>query len=137
MVGKLERAFVAVAAALAVAVPVAAYAQTSTAQVTYNISMEETTPLALPGYYQGILKLTVGSDGLIQGWYFPDNTGSAVSVSGSDVKGKYWLSFDKGNFQVDASAQPDGKLVGSAERVLRPTSTFPRTFSFMATPSSA
>jgi hypothetical protein len=134
MVEKFRNVFIAAAAALTLAVPVVASAHSS-GQVTYKIAMEETTPLALPGYYQGTLKLRVGSDGLVQGFYFPDDTGPAVSVSGSDVNGKYWLTFDNGNFQIDASAQPDGKLVGSAERVLPPTKTFPRTFSFVATPS--
>jgi len=136
MVDKLKSTCVSVALALAFAVPALAAAQPLSSQVTYKISMEETTPLSVPGYYQGTLKLTVGDDGIVQGWYFPDDTGPATSVSGSDEKGKYWLSIDNGNFQIDASAQPDGKLVGSAGLVLRPTSTFPRTFSFVATPSS-
>jgi hypothetical protein len=136
MVGKLKNTYLAVAAVLALAVPIMASAQTASGQTTYKISMEETTPLSLPGYYQATLKLTVGSDGIVQGWYFPDDSGPAISVSGSNLNGKYWLSFDNGNFQIDAAAQPDGRLVGSAERVLPATSAFPRTFSFVATPSS-
>ena len=136
MVGKFKRVIIAAAAALALAVPAVAFAQPSSGQVTYKIAMEETTPMSLPGNYQGTLKLTVGSDGIVQGWYFPDDTAPAISVTGSEKKGEYWLTFGEGNFQIDASAQSDGKLVGSAERVLPPTSTFPRTFSFEATPES-
>jgi hypothetical protein len=136
MVGQLKNAFVVAAATVALVLPLAALAQSSSAQVTYKTSMEETTPMAPGGYYQGTLKLTVASNGVIQGWYFPDDTGPAITVSGSDVKGTYWLSFGNGNFRIDASAQPDGKLVGSGERVLPPSRTFPRTFSFIATPLS-
>ena len=136
MVGKFKNLLVGVAAALALTAPMAIMAASSGTQLTYQTSMEETTPMSLPGYYAGTLKLTVASDGAVQGWYLPDNTAPAVAVSGWDEKGKFRLSLGNGNFHISAVKQRNGKLVGSAERILPSTSTFPRTFSFVATPTS-
>jgi hypothetical protein len=136
MVDKLKNAFVATAAVITLMVPFAGLAQSSSAQLTYKTAMEETTPMSLPGYFPGTLKLTVASDGAVQGWYFPDNVTPAIDVSGWDEKGKYLLTFGNGNFRIDAVKQPNGKLVGTAQRLLPLSKTFPRTFSFMATPTS-
>lgn len=136
LVRKFKNVLVGVAAALALAAPVVIMAAPSSTQLTYQTAMQETTPMSLPGYYAGTLKLTVASDGAVQGWYLPDNTAPAITVSGWDEKGKFRLSLGNGNFHINAVKQRNGKLVGSAERILPPTSTFPRTFSFVATPTS-
>ena len=135
MIDKLKNAFVATAAIVALTIPLAAFGESST-QVTYKTAMEETTPMSLRGYFPGTLKLTVTPNGSVQGWYFPDYGVPAIPVSGSDQGGKYQLSIGNGNLRVDAVKEANGNLVGSAQRVLPVSLTFPKTFSFVATPTS-
>lgn len=133
---KLKKVVAALALAGALVMPVSALADTSR-HVTYKTSLQDTTPLALQGFYPGTLRLTESSDGIVQGWYLSDNAGSPIDVYGSDNHGNYWLSFGNGNFEIHAVKQRDGTLVGSAERVMSLGSTYPQTFSFTATPASS
>ncbi|HEV2878000.1 MAG TPA: hypothetical protein VGW96_00350 [Candidatus Eremiobacteraceae bacterium] len=134
MDGKLKTTFIAICAALALVAPASAFAAAGNTQVTYKTELQETTPMSLPGYIAGTLKLTVASDGIVQGWYFPDYSGPAVAVSGSLENGQYWLSFGDGDFHINAAKQTNGTLVGSAQRLLPLSTTFPQTFDFVATP---
>lgn len=81
---------------------------------TYNTTLEATDQASKIAYYFGSLQLTVGSDGVVHGWYLPQYDSTYTPVTGSYKAGKYWLTIGNGQFQVYATKQADGSLAGSA-----------------------
>jgi hypothetical protein len=126
-----------VALAEIITMPVAAWAQTSTTQTTYTTALMQVEPVPAPGEFDGRLKLTVTSDGLVSGYYFPSDSGTIVSVVGGEQNGRYWMDIG-GNTQLHIYAElgKDGSLVGTAtptppERGLK-FENYAETYSFVA-----
>jgi hypothetical protein len=98
-----------------VAVPHAASAQSSTSQA-YTTALVQVEPVSAPGEFDGRLKLTVTSDGIVNGYYFPAmGAGSIVPVVVGVQDGKYWMDIG-GNTRLHIYAHLDknGSLVGTA-----------------------
>jgi len=113
---KQVTAVAAAATLLAVAAaPHPASAQSSTSQA-YTTSLVQVEPISAPGEFDGRLKLTVTSDGIVNGYYFPAmGAGSIVAVVGGVQDGKYWMDIG-GNTRLHIYAHLDkgGSLVGTA-----------------------
>ena len=132
MIKKLKSAIIA-AAVCATFAPASAFAAV---QLSYNTMLQATPPLLQPDKRYGSLKFEVSSDGIIHGWYRPQD-GGFVPVDGSVKDGKYWLEVgDAGNFQIFATKQPDGTLEGTATNVGVRAGIFPASFDFVARPSA-
>ncbi|HXM19135.1 MAG TPA: hypothetical protein VN934_10080 [Candidatus Tumulicola sp.] len=129
----------ALTAAAALAAPAVASAQVAIPLTTYTTSLTQVGPLASPGAYTGKLTFTVSPDGIVQGWYVPDDESTYVPVSGGEKDGKLWLNIgDRGSLQITADVLADGSLSGSGfETAAAPSSydalDIPTTFSFTAT----
>jgi hypothetical protein len=133
LIKNLKTSLIAAAAASALALT-PAFALASTQQA-YTTTLQPAGPTMLLGNYYGSLKLTVSSDGIVQGWYQPEY-GNYIAVSGSDQNGTYWLTFGNGGaFQIYAVKQSDGTLKGTATNVEPTAGPFPPTFAFVAKPA--
>src|SRR5581483_7679450 len=76
------------------ALPIAGQAATAEPSTTYTTALTQTYGSLAP--YTGSLKLTVGSDGIVRGYYFPaDYSASYIPVTGGRTGDRIW--FDIGN----------------------------------------
>jgi hypothetical protein len=105
----------ATALAAIVVAPVAASTPNTAMTKSYSTALTQVAPVSVPGEFDGILKLTVTADGIVNGYYFPADEGTIVPVVGGERDGKYWLDID-GNtrLHIYAEAGKDGSLVGTA-----------------------
>jgi hypothetical protein len=134
LIHKLKVALVGAAVASALLAPAYAFAAP---QVSYTTTLQPAGPTMLLGNYYGSLTFTVGSDGIIQGWYKPQY-GGFVPVSGSVSNGTYWLEFgNSGAFQVYATKQANGTLKGTATDTAAMPSVYPPTYDFVASPGNS
>src|SRR6202035_5745994 len=80
----------------------------------YATALTQVEPVSAPGEFDGTLKLTV-TDGIVNGYYFPADEGTIVSVVGGEQNGQYWMDIG-GNtrLHIYAKAGTDGSLVGTA-----------------------
>lgn len=116
----------------------ATYADTAGSEKTFATSLTQTGPAASSGSYTGSLRMTISSDGLVNGWYIPADQPSFIPVVGGSADGKIW--FDIGTAQplhVEGSIQKDGSLAGSAtefgaSQMALEDQPFPATFDFVA-----
>jgi hypothetical protein len=108
-------AIAATALAAMVASPVAASAHGVSTQMSYTTTLKQVEPMSAPGEFDGKLKLTVTSDGIVNGYYIPTDAGSIVSVVGGERNGKYWMDIG-GNTRLHIYAElgKDGSLIGTA-----------------------
>jgi hypothetical protein len=138
---KRVTAIAAAAALLAIAaVPHAASAQSSTSQA-YTTALVQVAPVSAPGEFDGRLKITVTSSGIVNGYYFPTGAGTIVPVVGGVSDGKYWMDIG-GNTRLHIYAQmsKDGSLVGTATptpyTLNQSHENLAETYSFVAKPTS-
>ena len=133
--------FVKLAGALAAAALIAAPAQSfADTQSTYTTVFTQTQPLPSAGAYPGSMRLTVSSDGIVNGWYIPSPSADFIPISGGEKDGKFWLNIGRsGDLLVQGTVAKNGALVGSA--VERNDAEFgdvdhgfPAAFDFVATP---
>lgn len=132
-------AVVAISGPLAMPAPASASAST---QTTYTTALTQVEPISAPGEFDGKLKLTVSSAGLVSGYYIPADSGSILTVVGGVQQGKYWMDIG-GNapLHITATLGKDGNLVGTATP--SPFSRSQRyeaaaeTYSFVAKPQPA
>ena len=134
-------ASIAAAAALAAlsAAPSLADARATTA--TYHTSLVQTGVLAAPGAYEGTLQLTTSSDGIVSGWYTPQDSGTPLAVTGGLSNGAMWLDIgDNGELHVNAAVENGGALTGTATElpgfVTIAGTIGARTYDFAAAPVS-
>lgn len=129
----------ALTAAAALAAPAVASAQAAIPLTTYTTSLTLVGPLASPGAFTGKLTFTVSPDGIVQGWYVPDDESTYVLVTGGEKDGKLWLNVgERGSLQITADVLADGSLSGSGFETGGTASRYdamdiPVTFSFTAT----
>jgi hypothetical protein len=141
MTFKIATALGALAVAAAIALPAAASAQTTMPQTTYTTALTETGPLASPGAYTARMTITLGSDGIVQGWYISDSPSNIEPVKGgTNADGSIWLNIGQnGGLHITAFVRSDGSLSGSgftslpATSVMGPTNA-PATYDFVAAP---
>jgi len=130
----------ALAAAAMLALPFASSAAQPQIAQNYTTLLTQTGPAAEVNAFTGYLRLTVSSDGIVQGWYMQDYYQSRfIPVTGSSKDGKLWLSIgDSGQLQINADVQRGGKLVGSAVETSRLLGSMqaPATFDFVASPKT-
>lgn len=139
---KQVTAVAAAATLLAVAaVPHPASAESSTSQA-YTTALVQVAPISAPGEFDGRMKLTVSSNGIINGYYFPAaGAGSIVPVVGGVQDGKYWMDIG-GNTRLHIYAQLDksGSLVGTATptpyTLNMSNEDLAETYSFVAKPTA-
>ena len=144
MMNIMKRATASAAAAALLtlaAAPHAVSAQTVTTQA-YATALVQVEPVSAPGEFDGRLKLTVTSDGIVNGYYFPAlGAGSIVPVVGGVQDGKYWMDIG-GNTRLHIYAHLDksGSLVGTATPTPYSLNTshenLAETYSFVAKPVS-
>jgi hypothetical protein len=129
----------ALLAAAVAALPVASVADTQSTQ-NYATVLTQTGPAAEFSSFTGVLKLSVSSNGIVQGWYMPDYATYFIPVTGSSKDGRLWLSIgESGQLQVNASVQRGGKIVGSAFETGPPlpgSVQGPATYNFVANPKA-
>ena len=104
----------AMALAAIVVAPVAASIPT-TMNTSYTTALTQVEPVSAPGEFDGTLKLSVTTDGIVSGYYIPVDEGTIVPVVGGVQNGKYWMDIG-GNTQLHIYAESgkDGSLVGTA-----------------------
>jgi hypothetical protein len=118
----------------------ATYADTAGSEKNFSTTLTQTGPATSSGSYTGNLRITISSDGLVNGWYIPADEPSFIPVIGGASNGRIW--FDIGTSQplrVQGSMQKDGSLTGSATdfggtKVTFEDQAFPSTFDFVAKP---
>lgn len=128
----MRRLFQAAAACtglLTAAVPVVSNAASAASTSHYSTAMTSLYGSNVP--YTGTLDLTVNSDGIIRGYYFPaDQSSMFVPVVGGRTGDRIWFDIgNSGSVHVDGRVQA-GVIVGTA---------FDKTngqFSFVANPST-
>jgi hypothetical protein len=114
----LKKPFTAAAMATALAAllvaPVAASTPTTTS-TSYTTALTQVEPVSAPGEFDGTMKLSVTTDGIVSGYYIPADEGTIVPVVGGVQNGKYWMDIG-GNtrLHIYAQAGKDGSLVGTA-----------------------
>jgi hypothetical protein len=125
----------------AITMPAAASTSSAT-QISYTTSLTQVEPNSAPGEFDGKLKLTVSSAGLVSGYYFPADSGKIMSVVGGVSDGKYWMDIGgTAPLHITAALGKDGSLVGTATP--SPFSRSQRyeaaaeTYSFVAKPQPA
>ncbi|HXW77214.1 MAG TPA: hypothetical protein VEJ20_07385 [Candidatus Eremiobacteraceae bacterium] len=134
----MTSATAALAAATLLSAPAIASAE-SAPTFTYATTLRQTQPLPSGGVYTGSLRLTVASDGIVNGWYIPSDEGRFIAVTGGEQDGKFWLQVgDNGDFQIFGTVAKNGALNGSVtEQHAGPLDFddmgFPVTFDFTAT----
>ena len=138
---KQVTAIAAAAALLAVvAVPHAASADSSTSQA-YTTALVQVAPVSAPGEFDGRLKLTVTSDGILNGYYFPTEAGTIVPVVGGVKDGQYWMDIGGSTrLHIYAHLDKGGSLVGTATptpyRLNLSHDNLAETYSFVAKPAA-
>jgi hypothetical protein len=111
-------------------------------QTTFKTELTQTGPLATPGAITGKLTISISADGVVQGWYQPDDDPGFVLVTGGLDNGKLWLNIgEESRLHIIADVGADGSLSGSGfESELRTSALglarAPATFAFDATPLS-
>ncbi|HEY5095642.1 MAG TPA: hypothetical protein VII69_11035 [Candidatus Eremiobacteraceae bacterium] len=125
----------------AITMPAAASASSAT-QMSYTTTLMQVEPISAPGEFDGKLKLTVSSAGLVSGYYIPADSGQIMSVVGGVADSKYWMDIGgTAPLHIIASLGKDGSLVGTATP--SPFSRSQRyeaaaeTYSFVAKPQPA
>jgi hypothetical protein len=68
------------------------------------------------GGYDGILKVQIGSDGIVSGIYRPNGVGPFVQVSGGLDGDRIWLDFGSGGRERITGRYRDGAIVGGTYR---------------------
>jgi hypothetical protein len=133
--------FIKLAGAVALAALIAAPAQSlADTQSTYTTVFTQTQPLPSAGIYPGSMRLTVSSDGIVNGWYIPSPSADFIPISGGEKDGKFWLNIGRsGDVLVQGAIAKNGALIGSAvERNAAEYGDaelgFPAAFDFVATP---
>ena len=105
---------------------------------TYDTTMTQTQPIPSAGVVAGKLTLTTSSDGVINGWYIPQDAGSPVVVTGAQQGNTLWLELgEMGALRIDGSVGKDGGIVGTATQFPDIGSSYygiPPAFSFVAKP---
>ena len=114
-------------------------AQSQSTRTTYTTSLIQVEPVTGPGEFDGKLKLTVTSDGIVSGFYFPADEGTIVAVVGGEQNGKYWMDIGgDSRLHVYAKVGKDGSLVGTATPTLpnrnQKLGNRAETYSFVAKP---
>jgi len=90
-------------------------AQSQSTHMTYTTALTQVEPVPGAGEFDGKLKLTVTSGGIVSGYYFPADEGTIVSVVGGVQDGKYWMDLGgESRLHVYAKRGKDGSLVGTA-----------------------
>jgi hypothetical protein len=137
----MRMTFIKLAGAVAAAALVAAPAQSlADTQSTYSTIFTQTQPLPSAGTYPGSMRLTISSDGIVNGWYIPSPSANFIPIGGGEKDGKFWLNIGRsGDLLVQGTIAKNGALVGSAvERNASEFSDtehgFPAAFDFVATP---
>jgi hypothetical protein len=89
--------------------------QSQSTRTIYTTALIQVEPVSGPGEFDGKLKLTVTSGGIVSGYYFPADEGTIVSVVGGEQNGKYWMDIGgDSRLHVYAKVGKDGSLVGTA-----------------------
>lgn len=112
----MNRLFQAAAACvgfLTLAVPAAGDAATASTTAHYSTAMTALFGSSAP--YSGALDLTVTSDGIVRGYYFPaDQSSMYVPVVGGRAGDRIWFDIGStGSVHVDGRLQ-NGVIVGTA-----------------------
>jgi len=104
-----------VALVLALLLPAGAFAATtSTPSVSYNTTLSDWNYGGFSYPYAGQLKLQIGSNGIINGWYSNSDSYIPVPVIGGQTGNYIWLDIgDMGRLHVNAHVQ-NGKFIGTA-----------------------
>jgi len=107
---------------------------------SYNTMMTQTLPLPSAGAIVGKMTLSVANDGLINGWYIPEDAGPPVEVTGSKHGSELWLEIGSmGSLRIDGSVNKTGTIAGTATQYPLLGSAYdgatPPTFSFVAKPT--
>lgn len=95
------------------ALPIAGLAATAEPSTTYTTALTQTYGSLAP--YTGSLKLTVGSDGIVRGYYFPaDYSASYIPVTGGRTGDRIWFDIgNDGQYHVIARVS-NGQITGTA-----------------------
>jgi len=117
-----------IAAFLAVASVAPVAANATAANRTYDIRTRIVEQAPSVGEYDGLLQLRVSADGIVSGYYRPDDNPRFVPVTGGVSGGRFWIDIGtfatrplhfSGTFsagQIDAQANgfivDDGRLTG-------------------------
>lgn len=111
----LRIAALAAAAALSAVPAVSQAAVSSTTQAVhanYDTTFGPIMGFAVP--WSGKLQLTFTPDGIIQGYYRPDDNGAFVPVTGGRQGDSVWLDIGRsGNLRVTGTVQ-NNRIVGAA-----------------------
>lgn len=95
------------------ALPIAGQAATAEPSTTYTTALTQTYGSLAP--YTGSLKITVGSDGIVRGYYFPaDYSASYIPVTGGRTGDRIWFDIgNDGQYHVIAHVS-NGQITGTA-----------------------
>jgi hypothetical protein len=106
--------------------PVAA-ATSDTRTVTFDTAI--TPQYYGAGAYEGVLHLTFGPHGYVNGWYRPVDVGQPRDVIGGLDGDKLWLDLGEAGFHDIQSTYANGKIVGATYVGNQP-------YAFVATPTT-
>jgi hypothetical protein len=95
--------------------------------ITFNTAL--TPDYRGAGEYDGVLHLTFGPHGIVNGWYRDADVGIAHPIVGGLDGDKLWLDLGRTGFHVVNSNYDGGKIVGS-------TYFDNQTYTFVATPTT-
>jgi hypothetical protein len=111
---KLGAAIAALAAVALSASPDISLAQTAQESNYTTVLTERLPNLSISGY-SGSLRLSIASDGKVNGYYIPDDNMAFVPVVGGLTNGQLWITVgDMGRMQINATVGKDGTMVGTA-----------------------
>ena len=115
------------------------FASAPTQTRSYDTIMMQTLPLPSSGAIVGKMTLSVANDGLINGWYVPEDAGPPVEVTGSKHGSELWLEIGQmGSLRVYGSVKRTGTITGTATQYPDIGGTYegtPPSFSFVAKPA--